>query len=129
MAKRIFPKRKKLIASFRGSEKDKENRSRLNVAIRTASQKVDAVQQKRKRLYEDYVEGVLDVEEYTFAKKAYEGEYEEWSSALFSRSRIANFSLADSGLSNSMGFSPISSFPVRAFLTQVVMALLEIPSS
>ena len=28
------------------------------------------------------MEGILDVEEYTFAKKAYEGEYEEWSSRI-----------------------------------------------
>lgn len=72
----------KLIASFQGSEQDRKKRHSFDMAIRRASQKLGAVQRKRTRLYEDYVEGVLDGEEYLFAKKSYEGESERWNREL-----------------------------------------------
>ena len=72
----------KLIASFQGSEQDRKNRHSFDMAIRRASQKLGAIQRKRTRLYEDYVEGVLDGEEYLFAKKSYEGEGEKWNREL-----------------------------------------------
>ena len=71
-----------LIAGFRGNEQDKQNRHSFDMAIRNASQKLGAVQRKRTRLYEDYVEGVLDEEEYLFAKKSYEGDVEKWDGEL-----------------------------------------------
>ena len=72
----------KLIADFRGSEKDKKNRAKLDMAIRRASQKLASAQRKRKRLYEDYVEGILDETEYRFAKTSYEKECETWNRHL-----------------------------------------------
>ena len=37
---------------------------------------------KRTRLYEDYAEGLLDEEEYTFAKKSYDEQYADYSRRL-----------------------------------------------
>ena len=72
----------KLIVDFRGSEKDRQNRAKLDTAIRKASQKLASAQRKRKRLYEDYVEGILDETEYRFAKTSYEKESETWNRHL-----------------------------------------------
>ena len=72
----------KLIASFQGSDRDREKRCEFDAAIRRASQKLAAAQRKRTRLYEDYVAGILDESEYLYAKKSYEGETEKWDKHL-----------------------------------------------
>ena len=66
----------KLIEHFRNSNSDRKNRKLLDKAIRGVTQKMEAVHRKHTRLYEDYVDGVLDAEEYGFAKKAYQDEGE-----------------------------------------------------
>ena len=72
----------KLVAKFENSEKDKRIRRQLDTSIRSASQKLNAIHRKRTRLYEDYVEGILNAEEYSFAKQAYEAENEECNTRL-----------------------------------------------
>ena len=72
----------KLVVRFQGSESDKKNRYLLDMAVRKATQKLSAAQRKRIRLYEDYVAGTLDKEEYIFAKKSYEEESETWNKRL-----------------------------------------------
>lgn len=69
----------KLIAGFQGSDNDREKRHNFDMAIRRASQKLGVAQRKRSRLYEDYVAGILDEEEYLFAKKSYENDVEKWN--------------------------------------------------
>lgn len=66
----------KLIEKFRNSDRDRNNRKRMDKAIRGVTQKMEAVHRKHTKLYEDYVDGVLDAEEYGFAKKAYMDEGE-----------------------------------------------------
>lgn len=62
------------IARKKGS--DKGLKTCLENQLRSARQKLRRIQDKRTRLYEDYVEGILDGAEYAFAKKHYESEYE-----------------------------------------------------
>lgn len=66
----------KLIEQFRNSDRDRKNRKLIDKTIRNVTQKMEAVHRKHTRLYEDYVGGVLDAEEYCFAKKAYKDEGE-----------------------------------------------------
>ena len=62
------------IARKKGS--DKGLKTYLENQLRSAKQKLRRIQDKRTRLYEDYVEGILDGAEYAFAKQQYESEYE-----------------------------------------------------
>ena len=44
--------------------------------------KLSGISKKRTRLYEDFTEGILDEEEYVFAKKAYDEQYANLSRRL-----------------------------------------------
>ena len=44
--------------------------------------KLSGISKKRTRLYEDFTEGILDEEEYAFAKKAYDEQYVDLSRRL-----------------------------------------------
>ena len=72
----------KLLDKLRGSEGEKNIRDQQNALITSLNLRISGVSKKRTRLYEDYVEGVLDEEEYTFAKKSYDEQFVELSRRL-----------------------------------------------
>ena len=74
----------KLIDQIRAGDKDCGLREALNNRIRSLSIRVQTLQRKRSRLYEDYTEGILDPSEYTYAKTEYDSEYGLLNSELAS---------------------------------------------
>lgn len=72
----------KLLGKLRGSEGEKSIRDKLNATISSLNLKLGGVSKKRTRLYEDFTEGLLDEEEYTFAKKSYDEQYADMSRRL-----------------------------------------------
>ena len=72
----------KLLGKLRGSEGEKSIRDKLNATITSLNLKLGGVSKKRTRLYEDFAEGLLDEEEYTFAKKSYDEQYADLSRRL-----------------------------------------------
>ena len=72
----------KLLGKLRGSEGEKSIRDKLNATITSLNLKLGGVSKKRIRLYEDFAEGLLDEEEYTFAKKSYDEQYADLSRRL-----------------------------------------------
>ena len=72
----------RLLDRLRGSEGEKSIRDGMNAQITSLNLKLTGVSKKRTRLYEDYVEGVLDEEEYSFAKKSYDEQYADLSRRL-----------------------------------------------
>ena len=66
----------KLLEKLSGTESAEGMRSSLNAKVQSLTLRLKGLASKRSRLYEDYAEGILDEEEYRFAKKAYDGEYE-----------------------------------------------------
>lgn len=72
----------RLLDKLRGSEGEKNIRDRLNAQITSLNLKLSGVSKKRTRLYEDYAEGLLDEEEYSFAKKSYDEQFAELSRRL-----------------------------------------------
>ena len=62
----------KLLDKLRGSEGEKNIRDQQNALITSLNLRLNGVSKKRTRLYEDYAEGLLDEEEYAFAKKSYD---------------------------------------------------------
>lgn len=72
----------KLLDKLRGSEGEKNIRDKQNVLITSLNLKLSGVSKKRTRLYEDFAEGILDEEEYTFAKKSYDEQFADLSRRL-----------------------------------------------
>ena len=72
----------RLLDKLRGSEGEKNIRDRLNAKITSLNLKLSGLSKKRTRLYEDYSEGLLDEEEYTFAKKSYDEQFADLSRRL-----------------------------------------------
>lgn len=72
----------KLLGKLRGSEGEKSIRDKLNATITSLNLKLGGVSKKRTRLYEDFAEGLLDEEEYSFAKKSYDEQYADLSRRL-----------------------------------------------
>ena len=72
----------RLLDKLRGSEGEKNIREKLNGQITSLNLKLSALSKKRTRLYEDFAEGVLDEEEYSFAKKSYDDQYADLSRRL-----------------------------------------------
>ena len=66
----------KLIAKLKESGKADVVRKGLDSKIKRLSSKVKSVQGKRTKLYEDYVSGLLNETEYSYAKEAFEKEFE-----------------------------------------------------
>ena len=71
-----------MLDKLRGSEGEKNIRDQQNALITSLNLRISGVSKKRTRLYEDYVEGVLDEEEYAFAKKSYDEQFAELSRRL-----------------------------------------------
>ena len=61
---------------------DRSFRDKLNACVQSAQQKIRGLQSKRTRLYEDYTEGLLDEQEYNFARESYNTEYEKLNKLL-----------------------------------------------
>lgn len=72
----------KLLDKLRGSEGAKNIRDKQNALITSLNLKLSGVSKKRTRLYEDFAEGILDEEEYTFAKKSYDEQFADLSRRL-----------------------------------------------
>ncbi|OUQ23814.1 recombinase TnpX [Flavonifractor sp. An135] len=72
----------KLLDKLRGSEGEKNIRDKQNTLITSLNLKLSGVSKKRTRLYEDFAEGILDEEEYTFAKKSYDEQFADLSRCL-----------------------------------------------
>ncbi|MGF0008510.1 recombinase family protein [Eubacteriales bacterium SGI.150] len=69
----------RLLGKLRGSSGEASIRDRQNAQITSLDLKLSALAKKRTRLYDDYVDGVLDEDEYTFAKQSYDKQYAELS--------------------------------------------------
>lgn len=72
----------KLLDKLRGSEGEKNIRDKQNALITSLNLKLSGVSKKRTRLYEDFAEGLLDEEEYAFAKKSYDEQFTDLSRRL-----------------------------------------------
>ena len=72
----------KLLAKLRNSEGERSIRDQQNALITSLNLKLSGISKKRTRLYEDFTEGILDEEEYAFAKKAYDEQYANLSRRL-----------------------------------------------
>lgn len=72
----------KLLDKLRGCEGEKNIRDKQNALITSLNLKLSGVSKKRTRLYEDFAEGILDEEEYTFAKKSYDEQFADLSRRL-----------------------------------------------
>lgn len=72
----------KLLAKLRGSSGEKSIRNQLNGLINSLDLKLRGVAKKRTRLYEDFADGILDEEEYAFAKKSYDEQYADLTRRL-----------------------------------------------
>lgn len=66
----------KLIKALNNSKGEQGVRNSLKDELRRLSGRISNLQSRRTRLYEDYVDGILNEEEYIFAKKNYESEYD-----------------------------------------------------
>ena len=82
----------KLLDKLRGSEGEKNIRDKQNAIITSLNLKLSGVSKKRTRLYEDFAEGLLDEEEYAFAKKSYDEQFTDlsrrWDEAVLRRSKF-----------------------------------------
>jgi len=72
----------KLLDKLRDSPADRSIRDRQNALISSLTLKRSSVFNKLTRLYEDFVEGVLNGEEYVFAKKTYDEQFDALSRQL-----------------------------------------------
>lgn len=71
-----------LLKKLQSSAIEKDMRAQITNAVRSVTVKLRAVSEKRTRLYDDYAEGILDEEEYTFAKSSYDGQWEQLNQQL-----------------------------------------------
>ena len=71
-----------LLAQLKGSCGERNLQEQYQGEINSISMKLKKVATKREKLYESYVEHILDEQEYLFAKKEYDEEYARISSQL-----------------------------------------------
>lgn len=69
----------RLLGKLRGSSGEANIRDRQNAQITSLELRLGGLAKKRNRLYDDYTEGLLDEEEYAFAKRSYDEQYAELS--------------------------------------------------
>ena len=72
----------KLLSKLRGSSGEKSIHERMNANINSLSLRLGGISKKRARLYEDFADGILDEEEYAFAKKSYDEQYADLTRRL-----------------------------------------------
>ena len=66
----------KLLLAMRGGAREASVREKHKAAVASVKLRLNALKKKRAGLYESYVEGILNEEEYAFAKQTYEEQYE-----------------------------------------------------
>lgn len=66
----------KLLAAMRGGSGEASVREKHKAAVSSVKLRLNALKKKRTGLYENYAEGILNEEEYAFAKQTYEEQYE-----------------------------------------------------
>jgi len=66
----------KLLLAMRGGSGEASVREKHKAAVSSVKLRLNALKKKRAGLYESYVEGILNEEEYAFAKQTYEEQYE-----------------------------------------------------
>ncbi len=72
----------KLLNTLKDSTKDKSLREKQNAHISSLRLKINGIRQRNSRLYKDYVEGILTLEEYNFTKETYQQEIDTYSLRL-----------------------------------------------
>ena len=72
----------KLLLAMRGGSGETSVREKHKAAVASVKLRLNALKKKRAGLYESYVEGILNEEEYAFAKQTYEEQYEALSRLL-----------------------------------------------
>ena len=72
----------KLLKAMRGSAGETGVREKHKTAVSSIKLRLNALKKKRAGLYESYDEGILNEEEYAFAKQTYEEQYEALSRLL-----------------------------------------------
>lgn len=71
-----------VIQKYKDSTVDRNIRKRIDSRIQETSRKLQTLQAKKTRLYEDLTEGILDEADYSYAKEIYGKEYELLSEQL-----------------------------------------------
>ena len=66
----------RLLLAMRGGSGEASVREKHKAAVASVKLRLNALKKKRAGLYESYVEGILNEEEYAFAKQTYEEQYE-----------------------------------------------------
>ena len=66
----------KLLLAMRGGAGEASVREKHKAAVASVKLRLNALKKKRAGLYESYAEGILNEEEYAFAKQTYEEQYE-----------------------------------------------------
>ena len=66
----------KLLLAMRGGSGEASVREKHRAAVASVKLRLNALKKKRAGLYESYAEGILNEEEYAFAKQTYEEQYE-----------------------------------------------------
>ena len=66
----------RLLLAMRGGSGEASVREKYKAAVASVKLRLNALKKKRAGLYESYVEGILNEEEYAFAKQTYEEQYE-----------------------------------------------------
>ena len=66
----------KLLLAMRGGSGEASVREKHKAAVASVKIRLNALKKKRAGLYESYAEGILNEEEYAFAKQTYEEQYE-----------------------------------------------------
>ena len=66
----------RLLLAMRGGSGEASVREKHKAAVASVKLRLKALKKKRAGLYESYVEGILNEEEYAFAKQTYEEQYE-----------------------------------------------------
>ncbi len=67
----------KLLISLQESAGEKSLRDHQNAVIKGLDLKLNGMQKRRERLYEDFVEGILSEEEYTYIKTSFDDSFEK----------------------------------------------------
>ena len=72
----------RIITDIKKGSADKGFKDSINNQIKSVSIRLNAVGNKRQDLYENYIGGILDAEEYKYAKSKYENDFEDLNSKL-----------------------------------------------
>ena len=71
-----------VIKKLKGGTGERRLSDKYQGRVNNLSLQLSKINEKKARLYENMVEGILEEEEYQFAKKQYESEYQKLQAAL-----------------------------------------------